>query len=65
VDGEPYYAFTSHLRGRLNPAADLYIGDHERPFVACLDEVKLFRGTVSPGEIQLLYRGGGASPHEP
>jgi hypothetical protein len=30
-----------------------------------LDEVKLFRGTVSPVEIQLLYRGGGASPHEP
>jgi eukaryotic-like serine/threonine-protein kinase len=65
VDGEPYYAFTSPLQGRLNPAADLFIGDHERPSAACIDEVKLFRGAVSPGEIRLLGRTGAASPHEP
>jgi hypothetical protein len=65
VDGEPYFGFTSRLRGRLNPAADLFIGDHERPFAACLDEVKLFRGAMSPGEIQGLCRARPASPRGP
>ena len=65
VDGEPYYAFTSRLRGRLNPGTDLFIGDHERPFAACMDEVKLFRGALPPGEIQALYRAGTGVPHDP
>jgi hypothetical protein len=64
LDGEPYYAFTSRLRGRLNPSADLIIGDAERPFAASLDEVKLCRGALSPAEIQALYRAGNVSPRE-
>ncbi len=64
VDGEPYYAFTSRLRGRLNPSADLFIGDYKRPFAACLDEVKLFHGAVGPGEIQRLHRDSASSPPE-
>lgn len=64
VDGEPYYAFTSRLRGRLNPSADLMIGDHDRPFAACLDEVKLFRGALSPAEIRSLARADAANSRE-
>ncbi len=64
VDGEPYYAFTSRLRGRLNPSADLILGDAARPLAASLDEVKLFRGALSPAEIQRLCRAGNSRPRE-
>lgn len=56
VDGEPYYSFTSRLRGRLNPSADLIFGDAERLFAGGLDEVKLFRGALNAAEVRSLAR---------
>ena len=55
VDGAPYYAFSSRLRGRLNPAADFFIGDAERPFAGCIDEVRVYRGALGAAEIQRLH----------
>lgn len=65
VDGRPYYAFSSLVRGRLNPTADMFIGDPERSFAARVDEVRVFRGALNAEEIRLLTRPGTNSLREP